>query len=74
MAFPNNIDLRLGPLGPKIADAIADTDQSPSEWVRDAIAQKLGVEPPTMKEGNLATLRQFAQPKKKVARREKRRK
>lgn len=73
MAFPNNIDLRLGPLGPMIAKAIADTDESPSEFVRDAIAKKLGVEPPKM-DGNLATLRQFAKPKKKAARREKRRK
>ena len=72
MAFPNNIDLRLGPLGPKIADAIADTDQSPSEWVREAIAEKLGVDPPKMR-GNVANLKQFAQPKM-TARRDDRRK
>lgn len=73
MPFPNNIDLRLGPLGPLIADAITETGESPSEWVRDAIAKKLGVEPPEMR-GNLATLKQFAKPKKKSLRRAKRRK
>lgn len=70
MAFPDNIDLRLGPLGPMIADAIAGTDESPSAWVRDAIAKKLGVDPPEMK-GNLATLKQFAKPAKRRKQRRK---
>ena len=64
MAFPTNIDLRLGPLGPLIVAAIADTDESPSELVRDAIAQKLGVDPPDMR-GNVKYLKQFAKPAKR---------
>jgi hypothetical protein len=58
MAFPENIDLRLGYLGTLIADAIAKTGQTPSRFVRDAIAEKLGVNAPEM-DGHVKNLRQY---------------
>ena len=50
MAFPDNVDVRLCGLGPLIAADLAD-GETPSEWIRDAVAQKLGVEAPVVELG-----------------------
>ena len=50
MGFPANVDVRLCGLGPLIAADLAD-GETPSEWIRDAVAQKLGVEAPVVELG-----------------------
>lgn len=50
MAFPDNVDVRLCGLGELIAADLAE-GETPSEWIRDAVAQKLGVEAPVVELG-----------------------
>ena len=50
MAFPDNVDVRLCGLGELIAADLAD-GETLSEWIRDAVAQKLGVEAPVVELG-----------------------
>lgn len=52
MAFPANLALVLGNLGPLVKAKIDETGQTPSEYVREAIAAHLGVEAPELREGN----------------------
>lgn len=52
MAFPKNIDVQLFDLGPLIQAELARTNQSPSEWMREAAAMRLGVAVPAIKQGN----------------------
>lgn len=50
MGFPDNVDVRLCGLGPLIAADLAD-GETPSEWMRDAAARKLGVPTPVVELG-----------------------
>jgi hypothetical protein len=50
MAFPDNVDVRLCGLGELIAADLAD-GETPSQWIRDAVAQKLGVDAPVVELG-----------------------
>ncbi len=50
MGFPANVDVRLCGLGELIAADLAD-GETPSEWIRDAVARKLGVEAPVVELG-----------------------
>jgi hypothetical protein len=50
VGFPDNVDVRLCGLGPLIAADLAD-GETPSEWMRDAAARKLGVEAPVVELG-----------------------
>ena len=50
LAFPDNVDVRLCGLGELIAADIAE-GETPSEWIRDAVAKKLGVEAPVVELG-----------------------
>jgi hypothetical protein len=52
MAFPKNIDVQLFELGPLIQEDLARTKQTPSEWMREAAAMRLGVPNPDVKQGN----------------------
>jgi hypothetical protein len=50
VGFPANVDVRLCGLGELIAADLAE-GETPSEWIRDAVAQKLGVEAPVVELG-----------------------
>lgn len=50
LAFPDNVDVRLCGLGELIAADLAD-GETPSEWIRDAVAKKLGVDAPVVELG-----------------------
>ena len=50
VGFPANVDVRLCGLGELIAADLAD-GETPSEWIRDAVAKKLGVEAPVVELG-----------------------
>lgn len=46
------ISLRLGVLAEPVEAAATAADATISDWIRDSIAEKLGVESPDMKAGN----------------------
>jgi len=50
VGFPANVDVRLCGLGELIEADLAE-GETPSEWIRDAVAQKLGVEAPVVELG-----------------------
>lgn len=59
MAFPDDLCVRLGPLGPLMEADIErlrsnSPDIKPADWAREAFAEKLCVEPPKMSAGSAA--------------------
>lgn len=54
------MSLRLGPLAEPIIGAAEAASQTPSEWIRAACAEKLGVDPPEMAAGNPGAAAQSA--------------
>ncbi len=45
------MSLRLGPLAGPVVAAAKAAGQSPSEWLREAASEKLGVKAPAMPQG-----------------------
>lgn len=54
------MSLRLGPLAEPIIEAAESARQTPSEWIRSACAEKLGIAPPKMIAGNPSLAEQSA--------------
>lgn len=71
--IPEKISFRPGNLAGPMGERITETGETPSAYLRRVVAADLGTETPEMR-GNLATLRQFATPKRKPKRRKKSRK
>lgn len=67
--IPEKITFRPGNLAGPMGERITETGETPSAYLRRVVAADLGTETPEMR-GNLATLKQFANPKKKRAKRQ----
>jgi hypothetical protein len=52
MSLPDKISFRPGTLAGPMAAKLAETSETPSEYLRRLVASDCGVECPEMKEGN----------------------
>jgi len=66
--LPEKISFRPGDLAGPMAERIDATQETPSEYLRRVVAADLGVDAPAMR-GNVAYLKQFANPKKRKPKR-----